>query len=168
MVRAKKILDHFLEWFCVALFVALVVTVTWQVFTRLVLNTPSGWSEELAKYLFIWLGLFGSALVFGEGGHIAIDFVVQKIPAGPQRVVAVFVQIMIIVFSVLVLISGGWKISALAWNQNLTGLPANVGWLYSALPVSGVLIVFYSIYHLVAIFQKRESLLDDEEVKDVI
>ena len=168
MVRAKQTLDHFLEWFCFALFVTLVVTVTWQVFTRLILNAPSGWSEELAKYVFIWLGLFGSALVFGEGGHIAIDFVVRKMPTKPQRVVAVFVQLIIIVFSVLVLINGGWKISALAWNQNLTGLPLNVGWLYMALPISGVLTVLYSIYHTVAIFQKREGVFEDEQTKDVL
>ncbi|MDO5719694.1 MAG: TRAP transporter small permease [Actinomycetaceae bacterium] len=167
MLRIKITLDKTLEWFCVALFVVLVVDVTWQVFTRQVLNDPSGWSEELAKYVFIWLGLFGSSLVFGERGHIAVDFAVRKTPEQIQRIIAIFVQISIIVFAIVVLIQGGYKVSVLAWNQNLTGLPVNVGWLYVALPITGFLTVFYSLFHLVGLIRGSTAALDTED-PDVI
>lgn len=167
MLRIKTTLDKTLEWFCVALFVVLVVDVTWQVFTRQVLNDPSGWSEELAKYVFIWLGLFGSSLVFGERGHIAVDFAVRKTPEHIQRIIAIFVQVSIIVFAIVVLIQGGYKVSVLAWNQNLTGLPVNVGWLYIALPITGVLTVFYSLFHLVGLVRGSTAALDSED-PDVI
>ena len=84
MTAVKNALDRILTWACVALFAVLVLDVSWQVFARQVLNSPSGWSEELAKYLFIWLGLFGAALVFGERGHIAVDFAVGGCPR-PSR-----------------------------------------------------------------------------------
>lgn len=167
MLRIKTTLDKTLEWFCVALFVVLVVDVTWQVFTRQVLNDPSGWSEELAKYVFIWLGLFGSSLVFGERGHIAVDFAVRKTPEQIQRIIAIFVQVSIIVFAIVVLIQGGYKVTILAWNQNLTGLPVNVGWLYVALPITGVLTVFYSLFHLVGLVRGSTTALDNED-PDVI
>lgn len=164
MNKIKTGLDRALAWFCVILFGALVVDVTWQVFTRQVLDSPSGWSEELAKYLFIWLGLFGSALVFGERGHIFVDFAVVKLPREVQHWVGVLVQVAILLFAALVLVYGGYKVSALAWDQNLTGLPVNVGWLYTALPISGVLIIFYTLYHLVAILRRAESgVLTDAE-----
>ncbi|PFG20644.1 TRAP transporter small permease [Serinibacter salmoneus] len=161
MTRFKEGLDKALEWLCVVLFALLVVTVAWQVFTRQVLNDPSGWSEELAKYTFIWLGLFAAALMFGERGHIAVDFVVRKMPAGVQHWIGVFGQLVIALFAVIVMIYGGYKVSALAWNQNLTGLPVNVGWLYTALPVAGVLILFYSVYHLISLLRHRESALEE-------
>ncbi|MFH5821021.1 TRAP transporter small permease [Georgenia sp. AZ-5] len=167
MRKVKETLDSVLTWFCVVLFGVLVLDVTWQVFTRLVLDQPSGWSEELAKYLFIWLGLFGAALVFGERGHIAVDFVISKFPDGLARVVALAMQFAILAFAVLVLVYGGWRVSQLTWNQNLTGLPVNVGWLYLALPVSGVLVAFYTLYHLVAISTRAESAVEDVE-PDVI
>lgn len=165
MTRFKTVLDVALTWACVVLFAALVLDVSWQVFARQVLNQPSGWSEELAKYLFIWLGLFGSALVFGERGHIAVDFAVKKLPQGAQVVLAVVVQLAILTFTALVLIWGGYRVVNLAWNQNLTGLPVNVGPLYLALPIAGVLIAFYTIYHLIRILTGAENPIEDSELE---
>lgn len=163
MTAVKNVLDRVLTWACVVLFSALVIDVTWQVFARQVLNQPSGWSEELAKYLFIWLGLFGSALVFGERGHIAVDFAVKKLPQALQVAVTVVVQLTILTFTVLVLIWGGFRVVDLAWDQNLTGLPTNVGPLYLALPLSGILIAFYTVYHLVRILTGAERAVEDAE-----
>lgn len=163
MTAVKNVLDRVLTWACVVLFSALVIDVTWQVFARQVLNQPSGWSEELAKYLFIWLGLFGSALVFGERGHIAVDFAVKKLPQALQVAVTVVVQLTILTFTVLVLIWGGFRVVDLAWDQNLTGLPTNVGPLYLALPLSGILIAFYTVYHLVRILTGAESAVEEAE-----
>lgn len=159
----KNALDRVLTWTCVVLFALLVVDVSWQVFARQVLDQPSGWSEELAKYLFIWLGLFGAALVFGERGHIAVEVAVRKLPVLAQRVLAVVVQLAILTFTVLVLVWGGFSVVELAWEQNLTGLPANVGPLYLALPISGVLIAFYTLYHLVRILTGAEAPVEDAE-----
>ena len=163
MTAAKNALDRVLTWVCVALFAVLVIDVAWQVFARQVLDQPSGWSEELAKYLFIWLGLFGAALVFGERGHIAVDVAVRKLPRGAQTVLMVIVQLAILTFAVLALIWGGASGVVLAWEQNLTGLPVNVGPLYLALPISGILIALYTIYHLVRIVTGAEAPVEDAE-----
>ena len=163
MTRAKNVLDSILTWMVVVLFALLVVDVSWQVFARQVLDQPSGWSEELAKYLFIWLGLVGAALVFGERGHIAVEVAVRKLPQAVQKIFAVVVQLGILTFTALVLIWGGFAVVDLAWEQNLTGLPANVGPLYLALPISGVLIALYTIYHLVRILTGAERPVEDTE-----
>ena len=163
MNAVKNALDRVLSLACVVLFAVLVIDVAWQVFARQVLDQPSGWSEELAKYLFIWLGLFGAALVFGERGHIAVDFAARKLPQVAQRVVAVVVQLAILAFTGLTLIWGGIRVTRLAWSQNLTGLPVNVGPLYMALPISGVLIAFYTTYHLVRILGGAERAVEDAE-----
>ena len=160
MTAVKNALDRMLTWMCVVLFAALVLDVAWQVFARQMLDSPSGWSEELGKYLFIWLGLFGSALVFGERGHIAVDFAVRRLPGIAQVAVTVIVQLSILAFTSLVLVWGGFRVTSLAWDQNLTGLPVNVGNLYLALPLSGVLIVFYTLYHLIRILTGAERAVD--------
>jgi TRAP-type C4-dicarboxylate transport system permease small subunit len=161
MTAAKGALDRALTVVCVVLFAALVLDVSWQVLARQVLGSPSGWSEELAKYLFIWLGLFAAALVFGERGHIAMDVVVRRLSRGAQVVLAVLVQLAILVFTGLALVWGGFLVSQLAWNQNLTGLPITVGPLYLALPISGALIAFYTLFHLVQILTGAERPVED-------
>lgn len=163
MTAAKLVLDRVLTAVCVVLFAALVLDVSWQVFARQVLGSPSGWSEELAKYLFIWLGLFGAALVFGERGHVAMDVVVRRLPQTAQVVLAVAVQLSILVFTLLALLWGGFLVSQLAWKQNLTGLPITVGPLYLALPISGALIAFYTLYHLVQILTGAERPVEETE-----
>lgn len=165
MTAAKLVLDRVLTAVCVVLFAALVLDVSWQVFARQVLGSPSGWSEELAKYLFIWLGLFGAALVFGERGHVAMDVVVRRMPRATQVVLAVVVQLSILVFTGLALLWGGFLVSQLAWNQNLTGLPITVGPLYLALPISGALIAFYTLFHLVRILTGAERPVEDTELE---
>ncbi|GGC08588.1 TRAP transporter small permease [Cellulomonas carbonis] len=168
MNLVKNALDRVLTWACVALFALLVVDVAWQVFARQVLDQPSGWSEELAKYLFIWLGLFGAALVFGERGHIAVDVLAKKLPVMVQRTLAVVVQLAVLTFTGLALVWGGLRVVDLAWEQNLTGLPVNVGPLYLALPISGVLIAFYTVYHLLKLFTGEETAAVDDAEPDVI
>ena len=162
----KNAVDTVLTWVCVVLFAALVLDVMWQVFTRQVLDDPSAWSEELAKYLFIWLGLLAAALVFGERGHVAVDLLVQRTPLGVQRVLMVLVQLAILTFALLALVWGGWQVVDLAWNQKLTALPVNVGQLYLVLPISGVLTAGYTVYHLVRILTGAERPVDpDAEVE---
>lgn len=168
MTAVKNVLDLVLKSVCVVLFAVLVVDVSWQVIARQVLNSPSGWSEELATYLFIWMALFGSALVFGERGHIAVDFAVRRLPEKVQIAVTVVVQLAILTFTGLVLVWGGYRISSLAWDQNLPGLPVSVGVLYSALPISGILVAFYTLYHLIRILRGAERAVDPDAEPELL
>ncbi|MCW2131856.1 TRAP transporter small permease [Arthrobacter sp. VKM Ac-2550] len=168
MHAIKKFFDKLLAVACVVLFAVLVVTVVWQVFTRQVIQDPSAWTSELAQYLFVWLGLFGAALVFAERGHIAVDFVVRKLPERAERAVAVFVQMVIVVFAAVILIWGGYRVSVQSWSQALTGLPVNVGPLYLVMPITGVIIIFYAIYHTIAVLRGEEEAIAEDDNPDVI
>lgn len=168
MLTVKKSLDKLLAVACVALFAVLVATVVWQVITRQILQSPSAWTSELAQYLFVWLGLFGTALVFAERGHIAVDFVVRKLPRKMERGLAVFVQAVIAAFAGIILVWGGYRVSVQSWTQALTGLPVNVGPLYLVMPITGAVIMFYALYHAVMILRGSEVPYPDDTEPDVI
>lgn len=159
MNTIKRGLDAVLRVVSVALFALLVVIVVWQVFTRQVLNTPSAWTEEAARYTFVWVGLFAIALVFSERGHVAVDFVVTRLAPRAQKVVAVFVQLCIIAFALMVLVYGGWRASRGAWGQSLSALPTQVGVMYLVMPITGLMITFYGVYHLLAILRDDEDAI---------
>ena len=167
MSAVKRTLDTLLAWLCIGLFAALVLVVTWQVFSRQILGDPSTWSSTAAQYLFVWLTLFGAAYVFSERGHIAVDFLARKSGPRGQKLTGVFTQLVILAFAGSVLIWGGLRGVGLTWAQNVSGLPVSVGQMYLALPVSGALIAFYALYHLYKIVQGREAGLpinEDEEI----
>lgn len=144
----KNVLDRFLFVVTVALFALLVVVVVWQVFSRQVLGSPASWTDESARLSFVWLALFASAFVFGERGHIAMEFLVRRFSSRRQRSMAVGVQVLVLAFAVIVLIWGGFRAAANAWSLGLSILPFTVGQMYLALPVTGVLIAFYCLYYI--------------------
>jgi len=71
--RLKAAVDRVIAAFCVIVMVALVVCVVWQVISRYVLNQPSTLTDELARFLMIWVGLLGAAYTVGAQRHLSID-----------------------------------------------------------------------------------------------
>lgn len=149
LARFKNLLDVVLRAICVTLFALLVVLVTWQVFTRLVLSNPSIWSEEAARYVFIWLSLIGISIATGEKADVAIDYFVQKAPLAAQRVLEIVAYLTTLTFALLVMVWGGYLNAAQNMHQLNPVLPISAGVLYLAVPVSGVLLTFYLVYHLI-------------------
>lgn len=164
MTAIKSSLDIVLKWASVVLFALLVVIVVWQILSR-TLNFPAPWSEEAARYTFVWLGFFASALVFSERGHIAVDFLVRKQGRTGQRTTALLAQAAIIALAVLVLIWGGVQASMGAWNQQLSSLPTTLGVMYLVMPITGVIITVYAVHHLTQVLNDSESPYpEDDEV----
>jgi TRAP-type C4-dicarboxylate transport system permease small subunit len=169
MKKVKGVLDVALRTICVVLFALLVLLVSWQVFTRLVLGDPSIWSEEAARYTFIWLSLIGISIATGEKADVAIDFFVQKVPVGWQRWLELLAYLSTLSFAGVVMIWGGYLNSSLAWTQRNPVLPINAGALYLAVPVAGVLFAFYLLYHLVRTlspsYSGAEQIAPEDEVE---
>ncbi|WP_046176292.1 TRAP transporter small permease [Domibacillus indicus] len=154
----KTLLDKILGTICMILFGFLVVLVTWQVVTRFVFNEPSMISEELAKYCFVWLVLFGAAFVFGENGHMSIEFIKERFPKKMTMGVEILIELIIIAFAALVLIKGGLSATSLAWTQMSAALQIPVGYLYSAMPLSGLFIVYYCLNNIYLVLKRKKPL----------
>lgn len=166
MDTAKKVLDTCLYWIVVVLFGFLVYVVVWQVFSRQVLGSPATWTDEAARLTFVWLGLFAAAFVFGERGHIAVDFFARKLPAAAERWLAVGVQLIVIGFAVAILGWGGWLASQNAWTQALGALPFTYGQMYLAIPVAGILILFYSLYYIQGLLRRTATPYAEQDEED--
>ncbi|MFV0269022.1 MAG: TRAP transporter small permease, partial [Draconibacterium sp.] len=81
----RQKIDKIIEIVLVALMSILVIDVLWQVFSRYVLSAPSSFTDELAGFLLIWVGLLGSAYVAGKNEHLAIDLLLQKMKGMKKR-----------------------------------------------------------------------------------
>jgi C4-dicarboxylate transporter DctQ subunit len=86
-----------------------------QILTRYVLNYSLFWSEELARYLFIYLVFIGSAIVLRRNGHIEVSFFVERLPAGVRRWFAIVSDLLILAFTVVVLVHGV-RLAAMVWT----------------------------------------------------
>lgn len=147
MKKTLSMLDNLLEWMMVILMVSLVVAISWQVVSRYLFASPSSWTEELARFLLIWIGTLGAAYVFRLNMHIGLDLLPKKLSGVAARNLHWFTQVVIIVFATTVLVIGGASLVQLTWELRqyspVLGLP--VSFVYLVIPLSGFLIVVYSI-----------------------
>ena len=162
MTAPRRRIVQALTWLSIGLFVVLVLVVMWQVFTRQVLASPSGWTTTVSQYLFIWLVLFSVAMVFGERGHVAVDFFARLLPRPAQRGTSVLVEVSILAFALLGLVWGGIRGMAISWDQAIPGLPVSVGQMYLALPIAGVLIALFAAEDLVRAVRGEDLLGGDD------
>lgn len=167
LTHAKHTLDRALYWVTAALFLALVIAVVWQVASRQLINQPSTWTDEASRMVFVWLGLSATALVFGERGHIAVEFLARKLPLRGERLMATLVQVAVALFAVVIMIWGGTLATLAGWNQALSALPVTFGHMYLALPVSGVLVLLYSLYYIVQITAENVPTFTDIEAEEL-
>lgn len=82
----------------VILFLAMTVTVLIQVFFRFVLQSPLRWTEEMARYLMIWLVLMASAVAMRNKSHLQVDVLTSALPKNPKRILTWVVDILTIIF----------------------------------------------------------------------
>ena len=104
--KIKNVVDKTVEILCVLMLAVMTVLVTYQVITRYVFNNPSTFSETLAQYLFVWLVMFGSALVFGSKDHLEISTIKEKLGPKSRAVVEIVINIFLLVFSIVVCVFG--------------------------------------------------------------
>jgi TRAP-type C4-dicarboxylate transport system permease small subunit len=144
-------LDHWiakLETGAIIVLVSALTAVTFaQVVTRYVLNDPLIWSEELARYLFVWVSMIGAALAIREGGHFGLDLLIRRMPA-LRPLLGPAVMIVTALF-LLVLLKSGIDETVLASNQFAMTLPMRMQWAYLALPVGAGFMLFHLAIHVI-------------------
>lgn len=155
-----------LEIFVIGLFGSLVVCVLWGVVSRYVPGIrPSSWTEELAIYLLVWVSLLGAALAFRANGHLGVDYFVGKLDPSARRAAFYVAELAVLIFAAFALCHGGWKLvsQTLAANQITPVLQWRVGYLYSAVPLSGLFICAFTIEHML----RPDSVASAPVEKDV-
>ncbi len=142
-----KIIDSILEKILIFLMSILVFDVLWQVIGRYILNSPSSFTDEMAGFILIWLGLLGAAYVSGKKEHLAIDILLQKLNPKRQRIINIFIDFIIILFALSVLIIGGmWLVyTRFILEVKSPALGISMGYIYFVLPLSGALILYYAL-----------------------
>jgi len=145
--RIKWAVDRTIAALSVAVMIALVVCVVWQVFSRYVLNQPSTLTDELARFLMIWVGLLGAAYTVGAQRHLAIDLLAMSVSPRKQKMLGILINVLIFVFAGSVIVTGGLKLiyKTLATAQVSAAMQIPMGYVYIILPLTGIIMMFYAL-----------------------
>ncbi|KAJ52605.1 TRAP-type C4-dicarboxylate transport system permease small subunit [Clostridium tetanomorphum] len=148
MKSLKMMINKILEIVCILLFAFITIVGTYQIITRYVFNAPSTVSEELLTFSFTWMALLASALVFGKRDHMRMEFVANLFKGKSAVILSIISEILVLIFSAVVLVYGGIQITKLTALQITASLGVHMSYVYSVVPISGVLIVIYNIINI--------------------
>lgn len=167
LARIKKVLNVFLETLLTIVMAVLVLDVVWQVIARWIINRPNSaagewfqnlftgwginptfsWTEELATYLMIWVGMLGASVALNRGSHLGIDYLVSKFSVTARLATECFIFICIGLFSLVGMLIGGILLVSRTFElgQTSPAMQLPMGYVYLAVPISGFFLVIYSV-----------------------
>ncbi len=157
MQTLSTLINRFLEKLLIAMMMAIVATVSWQVFSRFILHSPSSFTEELARYLLIWIGILGAAYAYKTRAHLGLDLILEKAPQHWKKTIQFVIELAVITFASTIMIYGGVSLVSLTieLKQISAALGIQVGIVYSVIPFSGILITIFALENLVDILRTK-------------
>ena len=122
----------------------LLFTLFLQVFTRYVLNDPLSWTEEVARYLYVYIVFLGASAAISDRTHVGIDYFAKLLPIGAQWLLSVAVNLLIL-GALALLTYWGWRAAMRQWNLPLVVLDIPYTWVYIVVPITAVLMSLRTI-----------------------
>ncbi|MFD1616308.1 TRAP transporter small permease [Gelatiniphilus marinus] len=150
-MELRKKVDRILGIVLAVIMAVMVVNVLWQVFTRFVMGSPSSFTDELARYLMIWVGVLGAAYISGRRMHVAIDLLPARLNKEGQTKLKIFINWIIIVFCFSAFVVGGIRLVYITFTlgQYSPALQIPLALVYSIIPISGILIIYYKLSDII-------------------
>ncbi|GHV53892.1 TRAP transporter small permease protein [Deltaproteobacteria bacterium] len=152
-------LDKVMRLIGVIFLMIIVMSSFLQVFTRYVLNSSLFWTEECARFAFIWATMFGAAVGVKSKSHAAVDFLVSRLRGKARNINLLSVDIMILIMGVL-LIYAGCEMLTLVHKQLSPALRIPMSYVYGGIPVGAVGIVVHALTNIVNTVAPLETCAD--------
>ena len=137
-------------WLGIVGMVALICAIAWQVFGRYVLNSTPTWAESLALLIVLYVTMLGMAVGVRDAGHIGLESFLVLAPEGVRLKMEYLIHFLVLLFGLAMM----WNCAALAisvWSYRLPTLGISEGWKYIPSALAGILVVMFSIEHLIAL-----------------
>ena len=143
-----KLLNKILETVLAVVVAVMVIGCFWQVFTRFILNSPSKYTEELLRYLLIWMTMLGVPYAYGKERDMSIILFTRSFDKRDSLMTKIGIEILILFLSLFVMVAGGFMVTSNSAGQISPALHMPMELYYACVPISGILMVIYSVTRL--------------------
>ncbi|MGH1479457.1 MAG: TRAP transporter small permease [Geminicoccales bacterium] len=144
----------------IAISVVMIIVTLAQVVFRYVIAAPLPWSEELARYCFVWIVFLGGAIGLSRGIHLGVDLFVNMLPDGGRRGFDALTNALIACFAATV-IYASFPVINMNMLQHSPALGVQMSWIYVAIPISMALIFLITAERLLALVLSRRGQRTD-------
>lgn len=155
LTKFNALISRYAMYIAVFGLLCIVAMVVYQVFSRYVLNRPPTWAESLALVFILYVTLFGAAAGVRDAGHIGMESLLVLLPDKIRNQIELLIHVLVIAFA-LCMVYNGFVLGMQA-NYKIPNLPFNEWVRYVPLVLGGIMIILFSIEHIIA-------AINDEEV----
>ncbi|MBS3669613.1 TRAP transporter small permease [Halomonas boliviensis] len=159
--RTERFLDALLQPVVFAGMAALIGVITLQIVSR-VLFTAVGWTEEVARFLLVWITFLAGTLAFQRGRHIAVTFVVDALP-GRLRQIARIAALLIVLAFMIALIVIGYRYMQVQSFQKSASLRLSMTYVYAVMPICAAIMAWYAVVDIIELLLNGETSQPQEE-----
>lgn len=138
----------------VVMMIVMTLTVIVQVFLRYVFSFSLSWSEEVARYLMIWVAFLGGSLALQKGLHIGVELFLVRVSSRTRRWVSILSKMFVLTFLIYLTI-GGLKITWAVRDQSSPALLFSMAYAYLSAPVGGFFMALQTIHSLIEDWARR-------------
>lgn len=146
--KLSEVSEKAVSYTLIVMMAVMTVTIIIQVFLRYMLSYSLSWSEEVARYLMIWVAFLGGSLALRKGLHIGVEIIVTRLHQGLKRWVLLFSQFLIFLFLVFLTI-GGVNLTWAVRDQSSPALLFSMSWAYLSAPAGGLFMAIQSFHLLI-------------------
>jgi TRAP-type C4-dicarboxylate transport system permease small subunit len=159
--RTERFLDAILQPVVFAGMAALIGVITLQIVSR-VLFTAVGWTEEVARFLLVWITFLAGTLAFQRGRHIAVTFVVDALP-GRLRQIARIAALLVVLAFMITLIVIGYRYMQVQSFQKSASLRLSMTYVYAVMPICAAIMAWYALVDIIELLINGETSQPQEE-----
>jgi TRAP-type C4-dicarboxylate transport system permease small subunit len=141
--------------FITVLMFSLLVVVFLQIFTRFILLKPLMWTEEVARFCFIWLIFVGASINVRKRAHFALELFSSKLSPRSRIYITFLIHTLVGIFALSLLVLG-WTFFKVGIIRVSPTIDISMAYVYAAIPLSGI---FMLIYTIESIYKEVKRLL---------
>ena len=148
---AERAVETLVRWIVIVLMLVMTVTVSLQIVFRYVFNIPLGWSEEMARFSFVWVSFFGASALMRVREHVNVTVFVDNFPPRLRAVCVLVANLCALIFAYYFVV-GGIALTTNEWAQLAPAMQIPMGWVYVVIPISAVLMAIWIVLQTIEAF----------------
>lgn len=152
LLRSERALDAVIQPTVFLGMAALIGVITLQIVSR-VFFTAVGWTEEVARFLLIWITFLGATLAYQRGRHIAVTFIVDALPLRPAQLARIAAALVALGFLVALIVIG-YRYMQVQSFQRSASLRLSMTYVYAVIPLSAAIMAWYALVDVVELIVK--------------
>jgi len=155
-------IDKFIEWLSIILMSFMLLLTFANVVGRYGFRHSIYFSEELARFLFVWVVFLGAAIIIKDKGHVAVTFFAEKLKGRKSgKILEIFIALCGFIF-IAIVFTGGITLSRSMNLYKSSALQIPMGYVYYVIPIGAGIMMIHHVKNFLALFFKEQENIKKE------